>query len=134
MAKVLVVEDGESWVDIYQRQLGRVLGRDNVTIVSNYADARIELEEMVFDAYVLDGEFPRAPGSKPEPLGIPLVQDISGKVGVEKIYMASGNDIILEQARYLGVNKLYSKGNPIEEKGHKSLIQLAQDLKHDLGL
>jgi len=134
MAKVLVVEDEESWSGIYQRRLGHVLGEENVTIVRDDAAARAQLEKMIFDAYVLDGEFPRAPGQRPEPLGVPLARDISSKVGVEKIYMASGNDTVLDQAKELGINRLYSKGLPDEEKGQRPLAQLVQDLKQDLGI
>lgn len=134
MAKALVVEDDPNWQGINKRSLEGIMGEGNVDIVASYEEAISLLSsKLVYDAYVLDGEFPRTSGD-PEPLGIPLAKEIAeGEGSYEKIRLVSGKEPIMDEAQKLGI-VTYTKGNANEEKGYRDIFQLSTDIKDALGL
>lgn len=135
MAKVLVVEDNPSWKRKYLRDLGNVVGERNVNIADNFERALELVTQRQYDAYVLDGEFPRSPDLPAEPLGIELAQEISKKEGgFDKIRIASARPSTLDEALSLGITDVYSKGLPDRDRGYKDFSQLKRDFKKDLGV
>ncbi|MBN4049268.1 hypothetical protein JYT91_01490 [archaeon AH-315-M20] len=133
MAKVLVVEDNPSWKGKYRRDLGDVVGARNINIADNFKRALELVARKDYDAYVLDGEFPRSPGLPPEQLGIELAQEISKKEGgFGKVRIASASPSTLDEALELGIKYVYSKGLPDRERGYRDFSALKRDLKKDL--
>ena len=75
MEKVLVVEDDATWQGIHKRGLEHLLGQGSVDVVVSY-DVALSVLNQNYAAYVVDGEFPRRSGLKPEPLGVQLAKEV----------------------------------------------------------
>ncbi len=131
--KALVVDDDPNWQGISQRGLERVLGAGNVDLAASYSSAVALMETNKYDAYLLDGEFPRESGN-PEGLGIELAQRIKEREGsFDRIRLLSGNKRILDQAQELGIIT-YTKSMADEDKGYKDFMDLGADIQEMLGL
>lgn len=135
MAKILVVEDHNYWQDWYKENLGDIVGKENVNIVDNLNSAINCILQNVYDAYILDGAFPKESGLKSEQLGIKLAKEISEKEGgFDKIRIVSLKDLTLETALRIGIKKVYSKHKANKEKGYNHISAIPNDLKQDLNL
>jgi CheY-like chemotaxis protein len=135
MAKILVVEDNPYWKRIYRRDLGDVVGIKNVNIADTFERAIEFAARRRYDAYVLDGEFPRSPGLCIEPLGIELAQEFSKREGgFDKIRIVSGRPSTLDEALSLEINHVYSKILASHSPRYKDFSELKKDLQKDLGI
>ena len=133
-ASILVVEDDPMWQARHRRKLEAIVGQGNVTLADSYDAVLSHLSSKEFDAYVIDGEFPRTIGQKPEPLGIDLAKYIDGlQPGPKIIRLVSGDTAILDQAKSQEIIT-YTKGLADPKKGYRDLSELPEDLKLMLGL
>ncbi len=129
MTKVLVVEDHPQWKRRLKDGLAEVVGRRNVHTADNYETA-VSMLGLDYSAYVLDGNFPKRKNGNPEPLGIEFAQAIHQRgVSYDKITMISGDSDTLQQARELGITRVYNKLSPNRGKGERDIGTLVDDLR-----
>lgn len=126
--EILVVEDDPIWQKRHKRKSEALLGQGNAVIASTYGEALSLLEGREFDAYIIDGEFPRSNGNGAEHLGLELALFIEGrKPGPKIIRIVSRNTLVLDQAQRRELIT-YTKGLAEQKKGYRDVTGLYQDV------
>ncbi|HLE07598.1 MAG TPA: response regulator [archaeon] len=111
MPRILIVEDDDTFQRVYKEMLGPLVGgKGNVDIAGDYETAISMLDRNVYDAHVLDGNFPRNSQSGAQRLGIEMANEIKGRTGTyERIVMCTGDSRMVSEAERLGI-KAVDKG------------------------
>jgi len=124
MVKMLLVEDLE-----YSR-LTKILETSiegvEVDVATNYHDAMDLAGKNSYDAYLVDGYFPKSENEEPELLGIELIRHLlfELKIDSKKIFMHSSAKEVIEEAGKLGINGRLKK----------DFLELVEEMKAELRL
>ena len=129
--KVLVIDADSSLHIFYKTNLEKIVGRGNVTIVSNVSEAFRVLRLDFYSAYVVD---PFIQGGGRNDWGFDLIEYIRRQEGnYDLVWVLSNDHFLLKESEGRGIRHAYTKREPELADGYETKEQFIKDMEVELG-